>query len=124
MAKKKQIKDTNVARTKQREVDPQFAVRKGRVDAKQAVRSRYDDEEDDIDVINAEDVDIEDFPGGYVDPTELLAPEGITVISQTARMNSEGRIVVDVILDLGPPGGATGYNIRMGTNAAGIGVNL
>jgi hypothetical protein len=124
MARKKQIKSTNVVRTKDREIDPQFAVRKGRVDAKQAERSRYDEEEDDIDVINAEDVDIEDFPGGYNDPTELLAPEGMTIISQTARLYAEGRIVVDVVVDLGPAGGATGYNIRMGTNDNNIGTNL
>jgi hypothetical protein len=39
-------------------------------------------------------------------------------------MNAEGRIVVDVVLDLGPPGGATGYDIRIGTNPATAGVNL
>lgn len=121
---KKQIKETNVQKKKERQIDPAFPVRKGRVDAIQRTAPRDDRDDDEIDVINADDVDIEPFPGGYVDPTELLAPEGIEIISQTARMNSEGRIVVDVVLDLGPPGGATGYNIRMGTTSSNIGTNL
>lgn len=116
MANTKQIKENNVTKKKPREVDPGFPVRKGRADASQAIRPRFDPEDDDY-LLNSDDVDIT-FVAPTPDPSDLMAPEGVEVVSQTARMNAEGRIVVDVVLDLGPPAGATGYDIRVGVTGS------
>lgn len=110
----KQIKETNVAKKKPREVDPGFPVRRGRIDATQAVKPRFDPEDEDYEVLSADDVDLIETDWDGRDPMMLIAPEGVEVVSQTARVTADGTVVVDVVLDMGISGGATGYDIRIG----------
>ena len=111
----KQIKDTNVVRTRPVELDHLFPLPENLIDVTQKKKVRATDiDQDNLEAFSDADFNIID--GGMVgdgDPYELIAPEGIEVISQTARITEGGAVVVDVLIDVGEPMGATSWDIRI-----------
>jgi hypothetical protein len=111
----KQIKDTNVIRTRPVELDHLFPLPTNLIDASQKKKAK--DSDQDNEALEAfSDADFNIIDAGMVtdpNPFELIAPEGIQVISQTARVLEGGGVVVDVLLDIGDPMGATSWDIRI-----------
>lgn len=111
----KQIKDRNVVRTRPVELDHLFPLPKNLIDGAQKRKVR----DSDIDAEGLEafsDADFNIIDAGMVidpNPFELIAPEGIEVISQVARVTEGGQVVVDVLLDIGDSNGATSWDIRI-----------
>lgn len=111
----KQIKDTNVVRTRPIELNHLFPLPTNLIDATQKKNARaHDMDEETLEAFSDADFNIID--AGMVsdpNPFELIAPEGIQVISQTARISPSGQVVVDVLLDIGDSNGATSWDIHI-----------
>lgn len=102
MAKDKQIKDTNVIKTPEVVVQPQFAIPPDLVDVRPATQA---------------EIQYDPFPspeaGDFivVDEDTVQTQVVITVLSQTLRTTADGITVVDVVL--GVDGPADSYDWRL-----------
>ena len=105
--------ESHAVRTANKKNHPSHAIPKGLIGVEIDSEKNFDEQDDFVDGFNQADFNIIDL--GVIEPPihELMTPDGIMVISQTARITKDGRTVVDVVLDVGPPAGATGYDIRI-----------
>ncbi len=109
-----QIKDTNVIKTPEVVINPQFFLPPDVID----MRSGYADivEEDDVSVDDVYDADDPIVGGDDNDENGLAAPENFSVVEQIVRIGPDGNAVVDVIIEFEDEG-HNEYDIRV-TKAA------
>ena len=95
------------------ELDPRLPIPpvKGVEHKEEAYRTLPDQEIGSITEVSFEELD------GVAPPVQevgsLLPPDGVVVLSQTARMTDTGQIVIDVLLDVSDTPGAVEYEVRM-----------
>ncbi len=105
-----QIKDTNVIKTPEVVINPQFFLPPDVID----MRSGYTDtiEENDVSVDDVVDADDPVAPDANDDDGGLEAPENFSVVEQIVRIGPDGNAVVDVIIEF-VDDGHNEYDIRV-----------
>lgn len=105
------------------EIDPNFflppnVVDMRYVDLEEADSNTMRDSEGEVvgasydEVSNAE---FEAIPTGSQDSSETMlpTPDSVSLVSQEVRVTADGKIVVDVVLDVADISGAVNYEVRM-----------
>jgi hypothetical protein len=117
----KQIKDTNVVKTPEVVLHPTFFFPPGVVDISSGTSESTD--EDDVTYDDSASVDV--VTDSAEDSTEttiidddgsaeqLPTPQWMTIISQEVRISSDGKAVIDVVIELEDVTGATEYDVRV-----------
>ena len=105
-----QVNDSNVIKTPAVVVDQRFFFPEDVIDIKQkssksSITNSYSDSDSITDTYSAGDPTV--LIGG------LDAPRYLTIISQTARITSDGKTLIDVVLEVEDVPGATHYEIRV-----------
>lgn len=123
----KQIRERNIVRSPDIVVDPHFFVPDNIIGVRMADEDEtlsndpndesLDTQVDDIYDENASGDSLDDG-ASYSDdvtddPQALNTPTGLIIVSQTPRIGSDGRTVVDVVFDVSDVAGATDYEIRV-----------
>lgn len=121
----KQIKDTNIIRTPEVVIDPQFYVPEDVTGIRPATTEDLipdDPDQDylsgvdyDVEILNDGDVSINDGTGSIDTVDVLQTPQTISIVSQTVRFTPDGQSVVDVVIAVEDVLGATNYEVRIST---------
>ncbi len=116
-----QIKDSNVIKTPEVVLNPLFFIPPGVVDVRTGTGDVTDedgssfDDVSDLQVIDVDDAITDpDLVDGDSDGTEAPAtPQWMSIIGQEVRIATDGRAVVDVVIELEDVTGASEYDIRV-----------
>jgi hypothetical protein len=109
-----QIKDTNVIKTPEVVINPQFFLPPDVIDMRSGYTDTFEEEDVSVDEVFDADAPVDDDVAG--DDTSLEAPENFSVVEQIVRIGPDGNAVVDVIIEF-VDDGHNEYDIRVTKDA-------